>query len=100
MTGQNNHALTSEGNKTPIQLYTCGILFGTNSSSIPSSYSFDSELLDLPNVVVPDTINPLSSQQYTELNTLVGGHSTDSTDDYGIGSYLQVRRYVNGYCNQ
>lgn len=102
MTGWNNHALTSESNKTPIQLYTCGILFGSSSSSILFSYSFDSELLDLPNVVVPDTINPLSPQQYTELSTLVGGDSTDSadaTDDYGIGFYLQVRRYVHDHCS-
>ena len=104
MTGWNNHALSSENNKTPIQLYTYGILFGnTNSLSISSDYSLDSDLLDLPNIVVPDTINPLSLQQYTELNTLVSGHLTDSTDttgDYGIDSYLQVRRYVHSHCNQ
>ena len=104
MTGWNNHALTSENNKTPIQLYTCGILFGnTNSLSIPSEYSVHSELLDLPNIMVPDTNNPLSSQQYAELNTLVGGHlidSLDATGDCGIDAYLQVRRYVHSHCNQ
>ena len=103
MSGWNNHALTTEHNKTPIQLYTCGILFGnTDSFSIPSEFSLNSEWLHLPNVVVPDTINPLSPQQYAEMDTLVGGHmvdSPDATEDYGIDSYLQVRRYVRSSCN-
>ena len=100
MTGWNNHALTTENNKTPIQLYACGILFSSSSSSMPPGYSFDSDLLELPNVTVPDTTNPLSTEQYTELNTLIGGHSpdsTDATDDYGMNSYLQVRRYVRDH---
>jgi len=103
MAGWNNHALTTESNKTPIQLYTCGVLFGnTDSSPIPSDFSVDSEHLDFPNVMVPDTIDPLSPQQYAELNTLLCGHTvdSDSTDDYDIDSYLQVRRFVHRHCNQ
>ena len=41
-------------------------------------------------------IIPLSSQQYAELNTLLGGHlidSPDATGDYGIDA-------VNSHCNQ
>lgn len=103
MTGWNNHALIIENNETPMQLYTCGILFGnTHSSSILSDFSLDSEYLHLPSVVVLDMINPLSPQHYTELNTLVGGYTIDSpdaTNDYSIDSYLQVRRYVHSHCN-
>ena len=57
MLGWNNHALTTEHNKTPMQLYTCSILFGNiDSLSIPSEFSFNSEWLHLPSVVMPDTI--------------------------------------------
>ena len=102
--GWNNHAITTENNKTPMQLYACGVIFGnTDISSTTGDISLDGECndLDAPSVVVPETINPLSAHHTVGLNTMLS-HITDSDSsaDYSIDTYLEARRYVRAHYSQ
>lgn len=102
--GWNHHAITTEHSKTPMQLYTCGVIFGnTNISSTTGDTSRGGEYydLDVPSVVVPNTVNPLSAEHIVELNTLLSHTSdSDSSGDYGMDTYLEARRYVHTHCSQ
>lgn len=99
--GWNNHAITTENNKTPMQLYTCGVIFGnTDVSSTTGDNSLYGEChdLDAPSVVVPETVNPLSAQHTPGLDSLLSRIiDTDSNEDYGIGTYLEARTYVDAH---
>ena len=95
--GWNNHAITTENNKTPMQLYACGVIFGATDVSTTDEISLDRECsdLDAPSVVVPELVNPLSSHHVSELNMLLSHIvDCDSSADYGIDTYLEARRYV------
>ena len=97
--GWNNHAITTENNKTPMQLYTCGVIFGnTDVSSTTGDITSHGEChdLDAPSVMVPETVNPLSAHHTAGLDSLLSHIiDSDSNDDYGIGTYLEARRYVH-----
>ena len=101
--GWNNHGITTENNKTPTQLYACGVIFGHTDVSLTDDVSLNEESydLDVPSVVVPETDNPLSARHIAELNTLLSRIvNTDSSADYGIDTYLDARRYVRAHHNQ
>ena len=48
--------------------------------------------------MVPETINPLSAHNTAGLDSLLSHIiDSDSNDDYGIGTYLEARRYVHAH---
>ena len=101
--GWNNHGITTENNKTPMQLYTCGVLFGSTDISLPNDVSLDDESYDLdaPSVVLPETVNPLGAHHTAGLDTLLNHtRDSDSSADFNIDIYLAVRSYIHAYCNQ
>ena len=65
--GWNNHGITIENNKTPTQLYACGVIFGHTDVSLTDDVSLkESYDLDVPSVVVPETDNLLSARHIAE----------------------------------
>ena len=100
--GWNKHGITTENNKTPTQLYTCGVLFGNSDISLPNDVSLNDEAYDLdaPSVVLPETVSPLRAHHTAGLDTLLNhNRDSDSSADFSIDIYLAVRSYIHAYCN-
>ena len=103
MDGWNNHAITTEHNMTPMQLFTCGVLMQSRPLSVtvglPQNLDANDLLqrgLSVPSVVVPPIENPLTSDQLAELRTIISTHiSSDVPGDYGIETYLLVKRHLS-----
>ena len=100
MDGWNNHALTTEHNMTPMQLFTSGVLMNdVDLTGIPDSENLGSGILEAPSVAIPDTVNLLTTQQLVDLRLSISRQS-DSGSNYNIDSYMLVRRYVNDNVSQ
>lgn len=74
MDGWNSHAISTEHNITPTQLFTYGILVRNQDLSdtigLPDNLDENSLIqanLGVPSVVVPATPNPLTPEQLSEL---------------------------------
>lgn len=79
--GWNNHAITTEGCKTPLQLFTSGTL--THGTQLHNFHqSVDSSILDADGVAVPNTNPPLSQSQEEELRSIV--NPLQESSNYGI----------------
>ena len=97
MDGWNNHAITTENNQSPVQLFTTGTLMRNTflHQTVPSeSENTNLGELSVAGIVVPVTRNPLNSHHTTGLHTLYSTIQLDD-NDYGIDEYIQVRRYVH-----
>ena len=69
MDGWNNHALTTEHNMTPVQLFARGVLVHNVDLADPvDDGTFLIGNLESPAVTVPVINNPLTAQQLLELN--------------------------------
>lgn len=95
--GWNNHGITTERNLSPIQLFTCGLLFSNQQDNccLPS---VDTHLesfghLGVEQITIPSTFNPLSAIQLSELQTVIRYQQHDC-DDYGINTYTTVRTWM------
>ncbi|XP_065913263.1 uncharacterized protein [Dysidea avara] len=103
MDGWNSHAITTENHRTPAQLFTTGTLvrnvpFHPVTDTSGEHTNGVGELT--PGVVVPETRNPLNSQQATTLSALFARIPLDDLmEDYGIDAYHQVRQYVHDNCS-
>jgi hypothetical protein len=103
MDGWNNHAITTEHNMTPMQLFTCEVLMQSRPLSVTVGLPHNLDTNDLlqrglsvPSVVVPPIENPLTSDQLAELRTIINTHiSSDVPGDYGIETYLLVKRHLS-----
>lgn len=101
MDGWNNHAITTENNQSPVQIFTTGTLLRytvlhQTAAASDSESTTDSGELSIAGIVVPETRNPLNSHNTAGLHSLCSRiQLTDSIDDYGIEEYIQVRRYVH-----
>ena len=97
--GWNNHALSTEHNMTPVQLFVSNLVQRTTAGQInaPSDHrmasSVDESLSE--SVEVPQTTCPLLQSQQVHLRSLVTGQVVDSeSDDYAIQLYKRVRDFV------
>ena len=89
--GWNNHGITTENNLSPVQLFTCGVLFSDQAHS-HSHFTMNSfGHLDVNQVTIPSTFNPLSAAQLSELQSVLRGQQVVDSSDYGIDTYTTVR---------
>ncbi len=83
--GWNNHGLSTENNRTPIQLFVSSCIQtapqNTNSSTKPDIHPFMNEVF-AETVEVPSTSCPLSPSQERHLR----GITSSESSDYGIES--------------
>ncbi len=89
--GWNNHAVTTEHCKTPLQLFTTGAL-ARGPQRQQSSLNSQGSIENSSGVPVPRIVSPLSPTKETELRSLINPlkHSTN----YGIDVYNEVRQFV------
>ncbi|XP_028415387.1 uncharacterized protein LOC114538407 [Dendronephthya gigantea] len=107
----NNHPLRTAGNKTPNQLWICGLALLSRSSDLAgielqqelmqdwSEYGIDCEELNNANeetspIDLPDVTNPLSDRDFNELQVQVNPTAHDEA--YGIDLYHQACIFVTG----
>ena len=98
--GWNSHAITTENNLSPVQLFTCGVLFRNNVGMVDDADRFlplSITSLDVERVVVPPVNLPLSSNQFHELQSII--RSSWETSDYGINVYTTVRNLLLRFFN-
>ena len=97
----NNHSLSTESNRTPLQLYTLysigNPLFSDDSHVDTSQYGIDSqsdveEVKESETVDVPETDIPLSDASYSSLCSIIDPLHQSSC--YGVDLYLQTVRLV------
>lgn len=106
MDGWNSHALSTERNMTPTQLFTCGVLMRRNLADavgLPDGLSGNTlqSNLSIQSVVVPPTPNPLASEQLRELSLVVDRHvQSETPGDYSIEAYLLVKRQLTLFLAQ
>ena len=104
-----NHPLSSEGNRSPLQLYTAGMLENEHSgyaavASVfdPGSmhdYGFDPSgpfpIEEDYQVVVPDTTLPISDQQMAFLENQC--NPLQENDRSGENTYLECLRILSSF---
>ena len=94
----NNHRVSTEENKTPTQLFWLNIRLaeihsGNRTGTVPNHSAVDvHDLLssDIPHVQVPDIENPLSGNEFTELQRNIDPLSGDDGKDI----YRRVVQFV------
>ena len=90
----NNHPLSTENNKSPLQLYTAYSIGSYLFDEVidPSTYGIDSEITcdgdDTETVVVPETNIPLSPASVQQLQSRI--NPMHSSDDFGKQLYLDT----------
>lgn len=93
-TGWNNHAITTEHCKTPLQLFTSGTLARGPSQELTSvdHSNYQQEVDVSSGVVVPEVNSPLNNQKEDELRSLINP-LTSSTNN-GIELFDQTKMFV------
>ncbi len=107
MDGWNCHAVSTEQNRTPTQLFTCGVLMQSSrelsdTTRLPNGLDENTLLgndLDVASIVVPPTPNPLTPEQLRELRSVIDMHvDSETPGDYSIDTYLLVKRQLSLFC--
>ena len=93
MYGWNNHALTTEHCKTPLQLFTSGtLLCGTHQDTIERGVE-STPMLDTSGGAVPEVNSPLAAHQEEELRGSVD--PLQESSNYAIEIYQLVKQFVS-----
>lgn len=98
--GWNNHAISTERNMTPAQLFSCGILLQSSThaldtTGLPTHSNLQTDL-SLPSVVIPTTSNPLTSEQLREVHAAIEENvEPEAGSDYCIETFLLVKRHLS-----
>lgn len=108
MDGWNCHAVTTERNLTPMQMFTCGTLMRNrdldDAIGLPDSLNGNILIqsnLSVPSVVVPPTPNPLTVCQLRELRSVIDTQvDSETPGDYSIETYCQVKRELSLFFTQ
>ena len=88
--GWNNHGLSTEHNRTPIQLFISSTI-QASAMQVPTAVRpFINEVFS-ESVEIPPTSCPLSPSQQRQLRSIA---CSDSSSEYGIGVYKSVREFV------
>lgn len=93
--GWNSHAITTEHNMTPLQLFSTGsILKPQSQASLPFDDMNECEDVadDVSMVEVPPTHIVLSPEKHTELSLLL--QTANTTSNFNIDVYDLVRHFV------
>ena len=90
--GWNNHAITTEQCRTPLQLFTAGTL-AHGPWPQPTNHNISNDQVEISGGVVVQEVNcPLSPEKTAELQSLV--NPLQPSLNYGIDLFDEVKRFV------